>query len=157
MKLIFLALFIMLTICTYTANSAKMRADEEMGSGSGGGGDTPALIQTQKEIVNTTQPVAKNDQQQTVGHTMNEIAFSIAVLIFGLLLVCVECFIVLKGALSQDMSFKLIGLTIVITAALFLIPAGYSQNQIGPLVTLLGTVAGYLFGRDIRPSPKKGP
>ena len=42
---------------------------------------------------------------------------------------------------------QIVGLTLVITAGLFLITSGYSQQQIAPMIGLLGTIAGYLLGR----------
>lgn len=82
------------------------------------------------------------------GHTWVEIAFSCAVLLFGLILVGVQSFLTMKGKLSESAAFKLIGLTVVVTAGLFVIPAGYSQNQMTPLMGLLGAIAGYLLGKD---------
>jgi hypothetical protein len=48
--------------------------------------------------------------------------------------------------------------TIVVTAGLFVIPAGYSQNQMTPLMGLLGAVAGYILGKEEKPAQaeKKG-
>ncbi|MDX1617310.1 MAG: hypothetical protein R3224_00890 [Balneolaceae bacterium] len=37
--------------------------------------------------------------------------------------------------------------TLIITAALFLIAAGFSNDQIASALGLLGTIAGYLLGR----------
>jgi hypothetical protein len=37
--------------------------------------------------------------------------------------------------------------TIIITAGLFLMTAGYSSEQIAPMYGLLGTVVGYLLGK----------
>lgn len=42
----------------------------------------------------------------------------------------------------------MIGLTLVVTAGLFLITAGYSETQIAPMMGLLGTIAGYLLGKE---------
>ncbi len=44
-------------------------------------------------------------------------------------------------------SIQMVGLTLVITAGLFLVVTGYSQAQIAPMIGLLGTIAGYLLGR----------
>jgi hypothetical protein len=37
---------------------------------------------------------------------------------------------------------------LVVTAGLFLIPASYSNDQIAPLIGLLGTIVGYLLGKS---------
>ncbi len=39
----------------------------------------------------------------------------------------------------------------VVFAALFLIVAGYSDQQTAPVYSLLGTIAGYIFGRTTSP------
>lgn len=41
------------------------------------------------------------------------------------------------------------GTILIIIAAVFLIVAGYSENQIAPVIGLLGTIAGYVLGRDV--------
>ena len=40
-------------------------------------------------------------------------------------------------------------ITLIITATLFLITAGYDNNQIAPAIGLFGTVAGYLLGKSV--------
>jgi hypothetical protein len=75
-------------------------------------------------------------------------------LVFGLILVVIEAILIAKGKLLELNGFKLIGLTIVVTAGLFVIPAGYSQNQMTPLMGLLGAIAGYLLGKE---APKETP
>lgn len=74
---------------------------------------------------------------------------SFGVLIFGLILVCLAIFMTLKRPEGWcTHSTRIIGLILVIVAGLFLITAGYSQNQIAPMIGLLGTVAGYLLGKS---------
>jgi hypothetical protein len=56
-------------------------------------------------------------------------------------------------------AIKIVGLTLVITAGLFLIVAGYSQDQVAPMMGILGTVVGYLLGKDVdngRPAGQGG-
>ncbi len=43
--------------------------------------------------------------------------------------------------------FKAFLILIVVFAALFLIVAGYTDQQTAPVFSLLGTIAGYIFGR----------
>lgn len=79
---------------------------------------------------------------------MMEIFFGCSVLIFGILLVALQVFLATRKKISEAITFKLIGLTIVITAGLFMLPAGFSQNQMAPLTGLLGAITGYLLGKD---------
>jgi hypothetical protein len=86
----------------------------------------------------------------TVGRTLLENVLSIAVLAFGLILAGILTIAAVKAKAEKPFGtnyVKLVGLTIVITAGLFLICAGYTQDQIAPMVGLLGTIAGYLLGK----------
>jgi hypothetical protein len=73
---------------------------------------------------------------------------SVGVLVFGLVVLGMIVLLRLKAASAESTTFRLFGLTLVITAGLFLIVAGYSQQQIAPMMGLLGTVAGYLLGKS---------
>ena len=79
-----------------------------------------------------------------------EFALSLIVLGFGILVLAFEVFLVLKLRISEDNTVKFIIVTLIITATLYLITAGYDNNQIAPAVGLLGTIAGYLLGRQDR-------
>jgi hypothetical protein len=82
------------------------------------------------------------------GHTITEIYLSIAVLIFGLVIIGMQCGILYKSGKVWGMnSTRSVGITLVIISGLFLITAGYSQEQISPMIGLLGTIAGYLLGK----------
>ena len=48
---------------------------------------------------------------------------------------------------SSNLEWKRILITLIIISTLFLITAGYSNDQIAPAIGLLGTIAGYLLGR----------
>jgi hypothetical protein len=73
---------------------------------------------------------------------------SFAVLVFGLIILGLEILVVLKSSKAWDIhSVRLLGLTLSIVAGLFLVTAGYSQEQIAPLIGLLGTIVGYLLGQ----------
>lgn len=76
-----------------------------------------------------------------------EFTLSMAVLIFGLIIIFLEIFLIRSRKLSSEDTIKFITITLIITATLFLITAGYSNDQIAPAVGLLGTIAGYLLGR----------
>jgi hypothetical protein len=46
-------------------------------------------------------------------------------------------------------AFQIVGLIIVVTASLFLIVTGYDKDQITPVIGLLGTIVGFIFGSNI--------
>lgn len=82
-----------------------------------------------------------------------QVTLSIAVLAFGLLIAGASILVMLKRERGWGpLSTQIVGLTLVITAGLFLITAGYSQDQIAPMIGLLGTIAGYLLGRGSKGS-----
>lgn len=80
-----------------------------------------------------------------------EFQLSLYILGFGILLILLEIYIVRLKNISSEETIKLVVITIIIVSTLFLITAGYSNDQIAPAVGLLGTIAGYLLGR-INPS-----
>ena len=76
-----------------------------------------------------------------------EFTLSITVLAFGFLVILLEVFLIKKKIISSEDIVKFIIITLIITSTLFLITAGYSNDQIAPAIGLLGTIAGYLLGR----------
>jgi hypothetical protein len=82
------------------------------------------------------------------GRTNFEMLLSLAVLGFGLIVFTLEVLVVLKSSRAWDThSVRLLGLTLSIVAGVFLVTAGYSQQQIAPMVGLLGTIVGFLLGQ----------
>src|SRR5713226_3309219 len=86
---------------------------------------------------------------QTIGgRTTYETQLGWGILIFGFLTILLEVLVMLKlqkGWGTQ--SIRIVGLTLVLTSGLFLIVTGYSQDQIAPMIGLLGTITGFLLGR----------
>jgi hypothetical protein len=82
------------------------------------------------------------------GKSLVEVYLSLGILIFGVIILGLQIGLMLKlGKGWGPNSIRMTGLTLVIIAGLFLITAGYSQDQIAPMVGLLGTIAGYLLGK----------
>jgi len=78
-----------------------------------------------------------------------ELYLSLGVLVFGLLILGGQMAIMLKvGKGWGPNSIRISGLTLVVISGVFLITAGYSQEQIAPMIGLLGTIAGYLLGKS---------
>jgi hypothetical protein len=76
-----------------------------------------------------------------------EFSLSIIVLSFGIIVILLEIFVIKSKKIASQDVIKFITITLIITGTLFLITAGYDNNQIAPAVGLLGTIAGYLLGR----------
>jgi hypothetical protein len=81
--------------------------------------------------------------------TSGELSLSWGVLAFGAVLIGLEILVMLKLKKGWGTNnIRITGLTLIITASLFLLTAGYSATQVGPVMGLLGTIAGYLLGKS---------
>ncbi len=73
------------------------------------------------------------------------IFLSSAVLIFGLLVLFTMAYLVVKGQ-KADQILRICALPLIIIAAIFLVVTGFTNEQISPVMGLLGAIAGYLLG-----------
>ena len=103
-------------------------------------------IEVKEELLNTP-PSEKQDDDDTP-MTRLEYSLSMFVLLFGFVIVTLEMILVRLNKLESDDAIKFILITLIVTSTLFLITAGYSNNQIAPAMGLLGTIAGYLLGKQ---------
>lgn len=76
---------------------------------------------------------------------------SLYVLAFGLILSLFAGIIAFKTKGWNREITNIFTVIIIVTAGLFLMTAGYSNQQIAPMYGLLGTIVGYLLGKT-RPS-----
>ena len=89
--------------------------------------------------------------------TSIEIVLSVAVILFGLIIMGIQTFLMVK---LDDLEWtpsailRFHGLTMIITAGLLILTASYSQQQMAPVLGLLGTIAGYLLGSSEVPRKK---
>jgi len=78
-------------------------------------------------------------------------------LVWGILAFSVALFLLLflswksKDQWTQ-IQFKTYVLTLVLTVGLVLVIVGFSDTQIAPLMGILGTIVGYLFGVEVKPA-----
>lgn len=83
------------------------------------------------------------------GRSAPELYLSLAVLGFGLIILVLQMAVMLKvGKGWGPNAIRISGLTLVVISGVFLITAGYTQDQIAPMIGLLGTIAGYLLGKS---------
>lgn len=83
-----------------------------------------------------------------------EVWLSLGVLVFGMIVVLSQAFIINRRQEPLSQSLKYLSVSLIIVGSLFLVTAGYGNSQIAPIIGLLGTVAGYLLGRtQSAPSP----
>jgi hypothetical protein len=111
------------------------------------GKNLPALVIGGALLASASESYAQHLPEHS-GRASAEIYLSVGVLLFGVLLIGLQVLVMLKMAKGWEThSTRMVGLTLVIVAGLFFITAGYSQDQIAPMVGLLGTIAGYLLGK----------
>jgi hypothetical protein len=60
--------------------------------------------------------------------------------------VLLEVHLIRTDKIREENAFKFIVVTLVVIGTLFLIAAGFNNNQIAPAIGLLGTICGYLLG-----------
>jgi hypothetical protein len=94
----------------------------------------------------------KNDASSNITKEMvawEMIRLSWGVLAFGLALILFIGAIAYKKNNVWDRELtRIFTVSLVIIAGLFLITAGYTDQQIAPMFGLLGTIAGYLLGKS---------
>jgi uncharacterized membrane protein len=86
------------------------------------------------------------------GHSVMEISFGISILVFGVIVIGMLVWTAASGKMPVEWGFRLIGLALVLTAGLFLIVAGFTQEQMAGMMGLLGSAAGYILGKDVKGS-----
>jgi hypothetical protein len=83
-----------------------------------------------------------------------EIIMSLAILVMGAIVMLIVYLLARPAKLSSDGILKVTAVPLIVIAAVFLVTAGYSTNQLASVIGLMGTIAGYLLGA--RPAPRPG-
>ncbi len=74
---------------------------------------------------------------------------SIAVLIFGLVVIMIEAAMLIKRQQGIGWSaIRFIGVTLILTMAVFLAVSNQAQDRFLQTLAFLGTIAGYLLGKS---------
>lgn len=74
---------------------------------------------------------------------------SATVLVFGFLIILLATYLIRVGKNTESV-LRIFGTILIVLVAVFLVVAGYTDTQIAPVMGLLGTIAGYLLGKDTR-------
>lgn len=104
--------------------------------------DKPEPVKTNPPETNAT--TSEGSRQWTT----IEIVLSVSVLIFALLIFMIQTVLIMKLKLNwtPNAILRFNGLTLIITGGILLVTAGYSNQQMAPVIGLLGAIAGYLLG-----------
>ncbi|PHI21118.1 hypothetical protein CEQ90_03590 [Lewinellaceae bacterium SD302] len=93
------------------------------------------------------------DPQAVPTKTQLELSLSIAVLVFGAVVTLALLFFIARRTKESSLDqlidiIKYPVVLVIIVGGLFLVTAGYGNEQIAPIIGLMGTIAGYLMGRS---------
>lgn len=80
----------------------------------------------------------------------NELTAAGMVLLFAAMVFLTAVLLKRWGGYSETAVVRLIALVLIVSSTLFLVVLGFSTEQIGAALGLLGTIAGYVLGRADR-------
>lgn len=148
-------LFLIALSMTCTALAGQSVASlnsSDLASDSGGIEDIerPAKIVT----ASTDRSVSSGSSPVTVEkvikpRTTTETYLCLGVLAFGIFLVLFTGIVAYRKSAGWDSeATRIFAVSVIVTAGLFLMTAGYSDEQVAPMFGLLGTIVGYLLGKS---------
>jgi|GEM_PF-1022757 len=107
--------------------------------------DMPTNVQTHSNEILHNDNISSSEGRTW---TSIEIILSTGVLIFAITVLLLVTVIILKAQKpwSPQSILRFFGVTLIMSLAVLLITAGYSKDQIAPVMGLLGVIAGYLLG-----------
>lgn len=117
--------------------------------------NTDSSFTDSSSIKETPKKPALSNKPRDRFMSNDELNLSYIVLIFATVVLLFEVFLVSINKISHENSFKFIIVTLIIACSLFLITAGYDNNQIAPAFGLFGTIAGYILGKTNSQEIKK--
>lgn len=103
-------------------------------------------IETLKTSVTLNSRGLMNDSWWSATNAMT---ISSVILVFGLIVIVMASGLIKNGK-EPEAILRVFGTILIIILAVFLIVAGYDDKQIAPAMGLLGTIAGYLLGKETK-------
>jgi hypothetical protein len=89
-----------------------------------------------------TTPTARHG-----GWEMNELSIASLILAYGVFAIGVSSWLMMRGKDSEAV-LRMVGVLSAVVIASFLLVVGYDDKQMNPVIGLLGTIVGYLLGKD---------
>ena len=116
-------------------------------------GNTTKVDTAQVDSLNGNEGI-KNQGNETDKSTGQDM--TILILGFGLLVIIGELIMVkkMKARWTPYSVIRMLGLTLIIISALALVAGSEVETQITAVIGLLGTLAGYLLGKDSKETDK---
>lgn len=106
-----------------------------------------------KTATATMQQPAGGPAAKTWWRVDEAMTISAVVLAFGALVLILAVFLLRKTEVTAESVLRVFGTILIIVCSIFLVVAGYTDQQMGPVMGLLGTIAGYLLGKGNPPPP----
>ncbi len=98
--------------------------------------------------ITNAAPALGNHQAAEVGVVSKfEFWLSVQVIGFGVFVLVLEYRLMMRGKYTASEILRILAVTLILVGSLFVVTAGFDSIQIGPIMGLFGTVAGYLLGR----------
>jgi protein-S-isoprenylcysteine O-methyltransferase Ste14 len=107
--------------------------------------ETDRLIEQANAVLNET--AASGSAGSSWWTPNNAMTMCVLLLVFAMMVMGLTAWL-LKAGHSASALLRVFGTILVIVMATFLVVAGYTNEQLGAPLGLLGTIAGYLLGRD---------
>jgi membrane-associated HD superfamily phosphohydrolase len=82
----------------------------------------------------------------------NAMTMCFSLLLFCVIILGMVTYLMKSEKESPEAILRIFGTILIIFITVFLVVAGYNDQQIAPATGLLGTIAGYLLGKE----PKRG-
>jgi hypothetical protein len=103
----------------------------------------------EQEVENAKQHKAmeESNSSKPIWSAQNAMTVSSAVLVYSLVVLALATYLIRLGKSSSSV-LRIFGTILIISSSIFLIVAGYTSQQIAPAMGLLGTLAGYLLGKE---------
>jgi uncharacterized membrane protein len=73
---------------------------------------------------------------------------AVGVIVFSLSVTMAAIVLRKVARFSEDGVIRLVALILIVSGSLFLVTLGYSAEQIAPVLGILGTIAGYMLGKE---------
>jgi hypothetical protein len=103
----------------------------------------------EQEVENAKQhkAIVESNETKPIWSAHNAMTVSSVVLIYSLIVLALATYLIRLGKSSESV-LRIFGTILIISSSIFLIVAGYTNQQIAPAMGLLGTLAGYLLGKE---------
>ena len=110
-----------------------------------------ARVQTSESLIAQQQPALTDETWWSVTNAMT---ISVTVLVFGMFVLLLAAYLIRIGKSSESV-LRIFGTVLIIVISVFLVVAGYTSTQIAPVMGLLGTIVGYLLGKEAATKSEK--